>query len=183
MIRSMSAVVEALKDFAAPIAALAGATIGYGGGMRKDREARYHQRVEHLYQDMLTSLATDHADVMQHFGGRILSDEDVEYDPRARRDIQARAEIFAAPAVFSEWEAACKPLRGIRLALRLKSNTTSLGDIEQAADLYYAARTQLVKAMREDLRARGAGGPLRRWARSLRSRVRWRRQSAQVGSK
>ncbi|GAA0613216.1 hypothetical protein HPO96_23240 [Kribbella sandramycini] len=178
----MSALLEALKDFAAPIAALAGATIGYGGGMRKDRESRYHQRVEHLYQDMLTDLATDHTDLMQHFGGRLLSDEVVEYDPRARRDIHSRAEIFAAPEVFTAWEAAYKPLRGIRLALRLKSNKTSVGDIDEAVELYYAARTRLVRSMREDLRVRGTRGPLRRWAHALRPRLRWRRRPAQIGS-
>ncbi|MDX3006023.1 hypothetical protein PWY87_30390 [Kribbella solani] len=121
----MPALLETLKDLAAPIAALAGAAIGYGGGMRKDRESRYNQRVEQLYQDMLTSLASDHTNLMQGFGGRLFSDEDVEYDAHARREIHARAELFAAPKVFTAWEAARKPLRGIRLALRLKSKPFS----------------------------------------------------------
>ncbi|TDC25314.1 hypothetical protein [Kribbella albertanoniae] len=178
----MSALLEALKDFAAPIAALGGATMGYVGGIRKDRESRYHQRVEQLYQDMLASLAADHTNLMQNFGGRLFSNDDVEYDAHARRDIHARAELFAGPGVFSAWEAARKPLREIRLAVRLKSNTFLVSDLEEAADLYYAARTELVKAMREDLRVRGTGGRLRRWARAARYHLRRRPQLSQVGS-
>ncbi|MFD3405246.1 hypothetical protein ACFWUU_31460 [Kribbella sp. NPDC058693] len=179
----MSALFETLKDLAAPIAALTGAAIGYSGGMRKDRESRYHQRVEQLYQDMLTNLATDHTNLMQRFGGRLLFANDVEYDPRARRDIQARAELFAAAGVFAAWESARKPLHGIRLAVRLKGDNILMSELEEAADAYYAAREQLVQAMREDLRVRGSGGPLRRWARMARPRLRFRGRATQVGTR